>query len=133
MPYLHWGMNQERVMLKNTLQLGRSQDHDNSLTDATLLVYSDGHRYHELLKRYLHQHHPLHVRRTLDQFYYFSLEAREMDARDKSQTFSDYFRNKHSANTHGETNFPILMVDQLWLWVLDNSEHAPQKPELTRP
>ncbi|KAK3988464.1 hypothetical protein QBC44DRAFT_382394 [Cladorrhinum sp. PSN332] len=119
MPYLHWGMNRERVMLKNTLQLIRSRDRDKSLPGPTLLADPDYRRYQELLTTYLDQHHPLHTRRTLDEFYYFNLEAREMDARDKSQTFSDYFRKNPKVN-NGEPNFPILMVDQLWLWVLDN-------------
>jgi len=110
-------------MLNNTLY--RSHDDDERPPDT----YPDDHRYRELLTTHLYEDHPLHVRRTLDQFNYFSLEAGEMDARDRSQTFSDFFkfrersREGSPAKPHGEANFPILMVDQLWLWVLDQSEH----------
>ena len=105
--------------MNNTLY--RSRDGDVRPPD----IYPNDHRYRELLTTHLNEDHPLQVRRTLDQFNYFNLEAGEMDARDRSQTFSDFFKSSKEspAKPHGEANFPILMVDQLWLWVLDQSEH----------
>jgi len=54
--------------------------------------------------------HPLHIRRTLDQFYYHTLDC--TDERDQKQTVSRY----HDRNPR-QTKV-VAMVDQLWLWVL---------------
>ncbi|KAI1876265.1 uncharacterized protein JN550_001761 [Neoarthrinium moseri] len=123
-PYLHWGMDKERLMLKNTIHLIKNGD--NSLPKSESLIYPSGDKYRELLRNYLDREHPLHIRRTLDQFYYFNLSAEDMELRDKDQTISKYFlghgkihspRNI-SMGTAQSCDYPMLMVDQLWLWVL---------------
>lgn len=70
-----------------------------------------------LLKNYLYVKEPVspvHVRRTIDQFYYYmSEDTRE---RDSDQVISRHFRRKYP-----EKPVPIMMVDQLWLWILNDS------------
>ncbi|KAI8631754.1 hypothetical protein F5Y19DRAFT_424716 [Xylariaceae sp. FL1651] len=70
-----------------------------------------------LLQAYLHnssndQIRQLHPRRTLDQFSYYMLDSTE--ARDNTQVVSRW-AEKQKVLTGDR---PILMVDQLWLWVL---------------
>ena len=61
-----------------------------------------------------------HPRRTLDQSYYFTLSEDEMSARDRDQVVSRY-----STEVLGKKDPYLLMVDQLWLWVVDTSKVDP--------
>lgn len=69
-----------------------------------------------LLETYLHLSGapPLHVRRTFDQFQYYMND--DTAARDADQVVSRYFERRHPGAT-----VPIMMVDQLWMWIIDNS------------
>jgi hypothetical protein len=89
------------------------------------------HSYQKLVESYLNEDHSFHVRRTLDQFYYSTLDEAELIYRDKTQTVTEYFLEKDAARqaaTNGngicsqcrDDSAPLLMVDQLWLWVIDN-------------
>lgn len=70
-----------------------------------------------LLRENLHEDPPLHIRRTLDQSYFLTLE--DTRARDKDQVV---YRETREGKSHHARNTRIVMVDQLWLWILDNSE-----------
>jgi hypothetical protein len=62
----------------------------------------------------------LHESRTLDQFYYHSLE--NTTQRDEDQVVTRYInkiKKETPLNSNGET--AILRVDQVWLWVIDDS------------
>jgi hypothetical protein len=59
----------------------------------------------------------LHIRRTLDQFYYCTLEGTE--PRDTDQVTTRYFEDHFPDDKEKKV---LLMVDQMWLWVLDASE-----------
>lgn len=64
----------------------------------------------------------LHGSRTLDEFGYYSLI--NTDDRDKDQVVTRYLepdRQKGRVNDPGQ-EWPILRVDQLWLWVIDESQ-----------
>ncbi|KAI4859037.1 hypothetical protein F4820DRAFT_440969 [Hypoxylon rubiginosum] len=62
---------------------------------------------------YLPDAPPLHVRRTFDQFQYYMND--DTAARDADQVVSRYFERRHPNAT-----VPIMMVDQLWMWIIDN-------------
>ncbi|KAI0485681.1 hypothetical protein F4859DRAFT_528642 [Xylaria cf. heliscus] len=64
--------------------------------------------------------YPLHLRRTLDQFTYYMLENTK--ARDNDQVMLKWAKNhKHPSSPERlNEDAPILMVDQLWLWVLED-------------
>ena len=67
-------------------------------------------REKKLMSAYLKDGHPLHVRRTLDQSYYYMLESTRL--RDKDQVVWRYAKKI-------EIEKPaVMMVDQLWLWTL---------------
>lgn len=66
-----------------------------------------------LLREGLHNNPPLHVRRTLDQTYFSAFD--DTGSRSKDQVV---YRG-----TRGLLNNPrVLMVDQLWMWILDESK-----------
>ncbi|KAK0646951.1 hypothetical protein B0T16DRAFT_171165 [Cercophora newfieldiana] len=67
---------------------------------------------------------PVHIRRALDQFQYYMTENTE--ERDGDQVISRYFQRCHPTKA-----VPIMMVDQLWLWVLDESEFNSRPPATT--
>ena len=69
-----------------------------------------------LLRDNLHQNPPLHIRRTLDQSYFLTLD--DTGVRDKDQVVYRGTRLGKSFHSH---NTRVVMVDQLWLWILDDS------------
>jgi hypothetical protein len=72
--------------------------------------------------RYLDAARPLHPRRTLDQFYYSSL--RNTDARDADQTISKWTGAglRADGRLSAADDSLLIMVDQMWCWVLDDSK-----------
>lgn len=65
-----------------------------------------------------------HPRRTLDQFYYPALE--DTSERDKDQTVSKWSGKQlpKDGRIQADDQSSMLMVDQLWCWVLDESTCA---------
>ncbi|KAI1390408.1 uncharacterized protein F4822DRAFT_401845 [Hypoxylon trugodes] len=101
------------------------------LTAAEIFDTMDFITEESLITEYLHkdQQAPLHPRRTLDQFYYSSL--RSTKTRDRDQVV---YRATCQAPPHEgcgrrclicraeSRKVPrLIMVDQLWLWVLDDN------------
>ena len=62
-----------------------------------------------LIYNHLLQKAPLHLRRTLDQSYYWTIQ--DTSVRDRDQVV---FRGTKDT---GEPR--VIMVDQLWMWILD--------------
>ncbi|KAK4660142.1 hypothetical protein QC762_116530 [Podospora pseudocomata] len=62
----------------------------------------------------------LHCRRTLDQFTYRTLESTQ--ERDDNQVMLKWSR-KHRQDINS-SKYPLLMVDQLWLWILDDKDNT---------
>lgn len=75
-----------------------------------------------ILSEHLHPHGnqtpPLHGRRTLDQSYYWKLENTER--RDEDQVV---YRGTRAGNSIYRTT-RVIMVDQLWLYILDDSKRS---------
>jgi hypothetical protein len=71
-----------------------------------------------LLRENLHLDPPLHIRRTLDQSYFLTLE--DTGVRDKDQVV---YRETRAGRSFHSRNTRVVMVDQLWLWILDGSEY----------
>ena len=70
-----------------------------------------------LLRDNLTKDPPLHIRRTLDQYYFLTLE--DTSARDRDQVV---YRGTRAGRSFHTRNTRVIMVDQLWLWILDDSE-----------
>ncbi|RYP58440.1 hypothetical protein DL770_010426 [Monosporascus sp. CRB-9-2] len=63
-----------------------------------------------LLRDHVKTDPPLHIRRTLDQYYFVTLD--DTSQRDKDQVV---YRGTKAGDTR------VVMVDQLWLWILDDN------------
>lgn len=70
----------------------------------------------KLLRHYLQRLQPVHVRRTLDQFGYYTIA--DTASRDKDQVVDRYSRAHHTTDLMVP---PMLMVDQCWLWILGSN------------
>ena len=76
-----------------------------------------------LLRDHLHETPPLHIRRTLDQSYFWTLE--DTTSRDRDQVV---YRGTKGGKYW---NARVVMVDQLWLWILDERKfHLSKKGKL---
>ncbi|GAB1316850.1 Ankyrin repeat protein [Madurella fahalii] len=97
-------------------------------TAAALLEAMDLHTEEQIMMKYLHAHPPLHPRRTLDQAYYGAL--RSTCTRDRDQVVYRGttpqahdcigFGSCPQCNEDIRKTPRIIMVDQLWLWILDS-------------
>ncbi|KAF2833583.1 hypothetical protein CC86DRAFT_338978 [Ophiobolus disseminans] len=83
------------IISNDNITFGDSNDIDN---DEKALVAS-----------YLNDNAALHIRHTLDQYYYYMLEC--TTDRDADQVVSRRWLKRHPG-----ARYNILMVDQLWLW-----------------
>ncbi|KAI0006431.1 hypothetical protein F4779DRAFT_23047 [Xylariaceae sp. FL0662B] len=85
-----------------------------------------------LITKYLHQNPPLHPRRTLDQSYYGALRSTKTRDRDQvvyratcptphNTHHNDCTRENCCLCQEDVRKVPrLIMVDQLWLWILDD-------------
>jgi hypothetical protein len=100
---------------------------------ALLSEAMDYHQEQELLKCYLHSDPPFHPRRTLDQSYYWTLKTTKKRDRDQvvyrgtAPRREFMHRGAHAKSGCHQCREDIrkvprvVMVDQLWLWILDGS------------
>lgn len=90
--------------------------------------------YHDekILEAYLHNNPPYHPRRTLDQSYYWTLKTTKKRDRDqvvyrgtspkKGVVLCRCVKPGCKHTQENSRKIPrLVMVDQLWLWVLDGS------------
>lgn len=106
MPYLHWDIDDWRRRRETVAQISPRKDVPGRHSDERLLA------------SYLTKDRPsLHLRRTLDQFYYHTLQnTMKRDSDQVITRYQDKQRLEHKV---------ITMVDQLWLWVLDSTRTQP--------
>jgi hypothetical protein len=128
MPFLHWETQEdycdelELVAQDTRKYFDAKQTPTNSadLASGTCLTPFEiqglnGVADEKLIRLYLLQNSPLHMRRTLDQSFYNTLS--DTSQRDADQVVYRYMKK------HTETHFPaMLMVDQLWLWILNGGQ-----------
>lgn len=115
MPYLHFETDRRRQEMQEAIAraqfLKERGRHDARTALSTLRRAST---YDEMLLRahLTSSQVSLHVRRTLDQFFYHNIDTQ---SRDRDQVVFRY-QCKSSNNTFVDPK--IFMVDQLWMWVL---------------
>ncbi|RDW87897.1 hypothetical protein BP5796_03591 [Coleophoma crateriformis] len=76
----------------------------------------------KLLENFLFHDPPLHIRRTLDQFHYYMTD--NTTARDSDQVITRYYQRQFPTKPP-----PIVMVDQLWLWIVDEKTIVTSFPQ----
>ncbi|KAL9616697.1 MAG: hypothetical protein Q9160_008450 [Pyrenula sp. 1 TL-2023] len=132
LPYLHWDsyrqLLERRQLISKRMKQGRVRPVPEEVSKSKSLEA-------KVVWQYLGSEPPLHCRRTLDQFGYPNL--RNTRARDDDQIL--YKRTKERAGTSPRKSKPpkqtkkgekltqespvadgkVLMVDQLWLWMID--------------
>ncbi|KAK8102512.1 hypothetical protein PG984_015658 [Apiospora sp. TS-2023a] len=69
-----------------------------------------------LLRDFVKADPPLHIRRTLDQYYFVTLD--DTSQRDKDQVV---YRGTLDKKRETKSQSRVVMVDQLWLWILDDT------------
>lgn len=122
MPYLHW----ERVEELNLLQKAthNTGEKDSKLNRPQSHLEGNDQREptkaEELYKMYLNIDRPLHIRRTLDQFYY--RDVIDTNKRDADQTCHRYYERQLKLPREQGVS---VMVDQLWLWVIPKWKDSP--------
>jgi hypothetical protein len=116
---------------------------------AQLSEAMDYYQEEQLLKEYLHSNPPFHPRRTLDQSYYWTLQSTKKRDRDQVVYRGTSPKKRFIHTEHCKTkNEPpcrqcwddirkvprVIMVDQLWLWILNGSKsgifHSHSTPAL---
>ncbi|KAL6404422.1 hypothetical protein AUP68_13814 [Ilyonectria robusta] len=107
MPYLHWHM---KDWWREDVKACQPQPQPQNANHTW-------NRSQKLLMAYLEAEHPIHIRRTLDQYYYHALD--ETAQRDDDQTVMRYLRQRKIQPGI------ITMVDQLWLWVIREGTEQP--------
>jgi hypothetical protein len=107
------------------------------LQAAALMEAIDCRIEESLIFEYLHKKPPLHPRRTLDQSHYVGLK--DTASRDRDQVvYRATVQGDHDCEDNIDINNPwkkckqcqedsrkvplLIMVDQLWLWILDESK-----------
>jgi hypothetical protein len=105
MPILTYESHRQRKSLTKAIIAAGDQQNHNWRTQTELLIKG----YLSLAER------PLHCRRTLDQYLYYMLPSTE--ARDIDQVVYRWAKREYKDEEPAESR-PIIMVDQLWLWVL---------------
>jgi hypothetical protein len=113
------------------------------LKAAALYEAMDGYADEKLIEKYLNRRPPLHPRRTLDQSYYWTLK--DTCSRDRDQVVyrgtapnpkllhhgckkeDPIVKDKECRQcTENVKKVPrVVMVDQLWMWILDESMFFP--------
>ena len=157
MPFLHWGKQQILHWRKKKLTTIEQNQKKSFAKQESVCDPKDSPMrqfYADLMQRQLFCDPPLHMRRTLDQYYYTHM--RDTSARDNDQVVSKYGKGgkfegllednpktpammRHrkrypwlrpheredggldEENDEGQ-NHTILMVDQLWLWILGSGK-----------
>lgn len=104
MPYLHFETDRRRQ------EMQRAVDNPEELIGQTVSVVAD----EVLIRAHLTKSSSfLHVRRTLDQFFYHNIDTSSRDCDQVVYRFQK--KNRKDQDTDGPK---IFMVDQLWLWIL---------------
>jgi hypothetical protein len=115
MPFLHWGRENVLAWRGEKLRLIEERRNSDPRLPIPELVQPDDtptDKFHAMLmEEQLNLERPLHLRRTLDQFYY-------SDIKDTSDRDHDQVLSKYGPESERLGLRPILMVDQLWLWIL---------------
>ena len=139
LPYLHWdtfkNMQRQAAIIKKRSEQAHARPVIPEIASSKSVV-------HKLIWQHLTSDRPIHCRRTLDQYGYPSL--RNTAVRDADQILykrtkrkpeaessqkppvkenlsaRSSARRRHESSGNDDNTAKVLMVDQLWLWIMDN-------------
>jgi Mg2+ and Co2+ transporter CorA len=104
MPYLHYESDASRLKMARAIRRAETLNPQ----EAALARPEKPTRDDLLVEAYLGAQPGLHPRRTLDQFFYHSIDTSE---RDQDQVVYRYCKRRRLEEK-------IFMVDQLWMWIV---------------
>ena len=139
LPYLHWdtfkNMQRQAAIIKKRSEQAHARPVIPEIASSKSMV-------HKLIWQHLTSDRPIHCRRTLDQYGYPSLRntaVRDADQilykRTKRKLEAETSQNppvkenlsarssarrRHESSGNDDNTAKVLMVDQLWLWIMDN-------------
>lgn len=118
MPFLHYETNAGRKSIARAID--SATESRNGLGEGENSSANEKNRSpdEKLIHTYLHQKPYMHIRRTLDQYYYHTMK--DTTERDEDQVVYRYAKKMWPDENESVHN--ILMVDQLWLWILDGGK-----------
>ncbi|ROW09329.1 hypothetical protein VPNG_05850 [Cytospora leucostoma] len=140
LPYLHWETSSRRASMARTIREVSNETRNKHtwektfkginksklgkyllalarLWEAMYTEVNDRLLRHGLATKDSNSESPLHVRRTLDQVYF--VNSKDTTERDKDQVVYRATRKPFKDAGHGDAT-RIMMVHQLWLWILDD-------------
>ncbi|MCJ1426325.1 hypothetical protein MMC29_004228 [Sticta canariensis] len=117
MPFLHYETNAGRKSIARAID-SATESRDGLEEGENSANEKERSPDEKLIHTYLHQKPYMHIRRTLDQYYYHTMK--DTTERDEDQVVYRYAK-KMWPDDH-ESVHNILMVDQLWLWILDGGK-----------
>src|SRR5436305_2062569 len=121
MPYLHWTTSKRQAERSQLIkELSAITNYKRPAWEE--LNKSDEPIKTKLIRAFLFHNPPLHLRKTLDQFYYNTLPDTETDVRNTDQVVYKY-AIKHLQQPDRRIPPKIIMVNQLWLWIINGSAH----------
>ena len=120
MPFLHYETDAGRESIAKAVESARQSGLSRKTPKGKELKSAD----ERLIHAYLHEKPFMHVRRTLDQYYYHTMK--DTKQRDRDQVVFRWAKRMWPDDPDSVHN--ILMVDQLWLWILDGGELLPCRP-----
>src|SRR2546421_8047146 len=106
MPYLHWETDYNRAQAAQAIK--RHQ----TTVDYRRGSVAPPAKDEFLIRGYLNSSTDLHLRRTLDQFKHHSINT---EKRDRDQVVYRFCKKE-------KKELKIFMVDQMWMWILGDSE-----------
>ena len=115
MPFIHWETDLARLQQHYIMSDVDKQVKNNAVYTDEELSRLPCSIDEKLLRKYLRHGPPMHVRRTLDQSYHYTLD--DIKLRDRDQVVLRYARKKVPQGD-GTISPWVLMVDQCWLWVI---------------
>lgn len=102
MPFLHYETHKRRMSMTTTIESARKghKPRPDASRDELLV-----HAYWK---------HDLHMRRTLDQYFYHGIDTTQRDNDQVVWRYCDKYRRPEEPK--------LFMVDQLWMWILGGGE-----------
>jgi ankyrin repeat protein/Mg2+ and Co2+ transporter CorA len=122
MPYLHFETNKRRQEMQAAIARAELIKRKREKSDGQIRkpVLHRASTYDEMLLR-AHLSSStvsLHVRRTLDQFFYHNIDTQSRDEDQVVYRYQMRDRGKSQFPNDNEVDPKIFMVDQLWMWIL---------------
>lgn len=136
MPFIHWEMKDDHKFLMLPPEDNRAQEsgfkyrssHKKGPKSVFLLgnilllaaklyqalEFSDDKR---MIDEYIHSTPPLHPRRTLTQF-------KNLGSTHTDKDLGNYMKGPLGRKPTKTENQKLIMVDQLWLWIIDDREFS---------